>query len=217
MTTSVNFNSNIKQTPSLASNNTNAANVNSSEFAPIIKSTLEKPHGHQPQYYKHENKPLISSSKSNILLHTFPKDKFHTFKKFSNNNNFDETNKENHYTHLPIGTNTSINSLHKSIFKKHTFNTYNSKISNAQLKKLNSIKMNNKFFSPTDKLLSPCSQKLNDHKSKLFVNKSNPTKLNFALNKRNMKKTNTINNSDNATTNNNDDILMTGSDEDEDY
>ncbi|QLG73033.1 hypothetical protein HG535_0E01170 [Zygotorulaspora mrakii] len=41
-------------------------------------------------------------------------------------------------------------------------------------------KLRNKFASPTDRLLSPCSQKLNDHKSKLFVSKSNPTKLSFA-------------------------------------
>ncbi|KAG0685598.1 hypothetical protein C6P41_004218 [Kluyveromyces marxianus] len=39
--------------------------------------------------------------------------------------------------------------------------------------------LKNKFASPTDEMLSPCSQKLNDHRSKLFQVKSNPTKLNF--------------------------------------
>lgn len=40
-------------------------------------------------------------------------------------------------------------------------------------------KLRNKFASPTDRLLSPCSQKLNDHKSKFLLTKSNPMKLNF--------------------------------------
>ncbi|KAM3164177.1 Spo12 superfamily protein [Lachancea thermotolerans] len=40
--------------------------------------------------------------------------------------------------------------------------------------------LRDKFASPTDDMLSPCSQKLNDHKSKLFTAKAKPTKLNFA-------------------------------------
>ncbi|AMD18638.1 HBL264Cp [Eremothecium sinecaudum] len=55
-------------------------------------------------------------------------------------------------------------SLHKSMFKKQ----------------IPSQKLKEKFASPTDSLLSPCSQKLNDHRSKLFKTKQNPTKLNFA-------------------------------------
>lgn len=48
------------------------------------------------------------------------------------------------------------------------------------IQKLQKHKIKSKFASPTDRLLSPCSQKLNDHKSKLFVSKSNPTKLSFS-------------------------------------
>ncbi|ODV93849.1 hypothetical protein PACTADRAFT_51598 [Pachysolen tannophilus NRRL Y-2460] len=37
----------------------------------------------------------------------------------------------------------------------------------------------NKFASPTDNILSPCSQKLNAHRAR-FYDKSKPTKLNFS-------------------------------------
>ncbi|CEP63128.1 Bns1p LALA0_S07e03004g [Lachancea lanzarotensis] len=57
--------------------------------------------------------------------------------------------------------------LHRSMFKKQSQNQI-------------SLPVRNKFASPTDEMLSPCSQKLNDHKSKLFASKANPTKLNFA-------------------------------------
>ncbi|SCU99374.1 LADA_0H19350g1_1 [Lachancea dasiensis] len=65
----------------------------------------------------------------------------------------------------PLHQNQNLTSnLHRSMFKKQ-----------------NQVPMaiKNKFASPTDELLSPCSQKLNDHKSKLFTSKANPTKLNF--------------------------------------
>lgn len=69
----------------------------------------------------------------------------------------------------------TASSLHKAIFKKHVTHG---------IQKVQKSKLRNKFASPTDRLLSPCSQKLNDHKSKLFVAKSNPTKLNFARKER---------------------------------
>lgn len=62
-------------------------------------------------------------------------------------------------------------SLQKVIFKRNIPGAINKK----ELK--NEIR--NKFASPTDRLLSPCSQKLNDHKSRLFKVKSAPTKLTF--------------------------------------
>ncbi|KAL3229685.1 Protein BNS1 [Nakaseomyces bracarensis] len=40
-------------------------------------------------------------------------------------------------------------------------------------------KLRSKFASPTDRLLSPCSKKLNDHKAKIFGSKSKPVKLSF--------------------------------------
>ncbi|GAV52652.1 hypothetical protein ZYGR_0AG06430 [Zygosaccharomyces rouxii] len=61
-------------------------------------------------------------------------------------------------------------SLHRSMFKKHAY-----KVAKSRL-------VRSKFASPTDRLLSPCSQKLNDHRSKLFKTKSNPTKLQFSKN-----------------------------------
>lgn len=61
--------------------------------------------------------------------------------------------------------NSASSSLYKSMFKKP---------SPQQVSQ-----MKNKFASPTDELLSPCSQKLNAHRSKLFEVRSNPTKLNF--------------------------------------
>ncbi|CAG99747.1 Bns1/Spo12 [Kluyveromyces lactis] len=67
--------------------------------------------------------------------------------------------------HQKQDSQTASTSLHKAMFKKP---------SPHQLSE-----MKNKFASPTDDLLSPCSQKLNDHRSKLFQAKSNPTKLNF--------------------------------------
>lgn len=41
-------------------------------------------------------------------------------------------------------------------------------------------KLRNKFASPTDRLLSPCSKKLSDHKAKIFGSKSKPVKLSFS-------------------------------------
>lgn len=65
-------------------------------------------------------------------------------------------------------------SLHKAMCKKRVTHG---------IQKIQKLKIRHKFASPTDRLLSPCSQKLNQHKAKLFVAKSNPTKLNFARNK----------------------------------
>lgn len=42
-----------------------------------------------------------------------------------------------------------------------------SSLRRAMFKKPEVKPVRNKFASPTDELLSPCSQKLNDHKSKL--------------------------------------------------
>lgn len=62
-------------------------------------------------------------------------------------------------------------SLHRTMCKKR---------SGDGVAKVQKLRIRNKFASPTDTLLSPCSQKLTQHKAKLFVAKSNPTKLNFA-------------------------------------
>ncbi|CCD23982.1 Spo12p NDAI_0C03220 [Naumovozyma dairenensis CBS 421] len=64
-------------------------------------------------------------------------------------------------------------SLRRSIFKKKT-------MASAIQDRNKALQLRNKFASPTDRLLSPCSQKLADHKSKFLLNKTNPTKLNFA-------------------------------------
>ncbi|CCE61583.1 hypothetical protein TPHA_0A05080 [Tetrapisispora phaffii CBS 4417] len=37
----------------------------------------------------------------------------------------------------------------------------------------------NKFFSPTDAILSPCSEKINNHREKTYKVKSTPERLNF--------------------------------------
>ncbi|CCE64312.1 hypothetical protein TPHA_0H01040 [Tetrapisispora phaffii CBS 4417] len=69
-------------------------------------------------------------------------------------------------------------SLQKALFDKkhpsHAIKKYNSKS-----EKQNKNNLRDKFASPTDRLLSPCSKKLNDHKSKLFKVNSVPTKLTF--------------------------------------
>lgn len=54
------------------------------------------------------------------------------------------------------------------------------RLSHKAVQKVQKLRTRQKFASPTDTLLSPCSQKLNQHKAKLFVAKSKPTKLNFA-------------------------------------
>lgn len=66
----------------------------------------------------------------------------------------------------------SKSSLHRAICKKRG--------SGDGVAKVQKLRIRHKFASPTDSLLSPCSQKLTQHKAKLFVAKSNPTKLNFA-------------------------------------
>lgn len=45
--------------------------------------------------------------------------------------------------------------------------------------KVSKLQIRTKFASPTDRLLSPCSQKLTKFKSKLLAQKVNPMKLNF--------------------------------------
>ncbi|AQZ11289.1 BNS1 (YGR230W) and SPO12 (YHR152W) [Zygosaccharomyces parabailii] len=60
------------------------------------------------------------------------------------------------------------NSLHRAMFKKQAYKVAKTRV------------MRSKFASPTDRLLSPCSQKLSDHRSKLFKTKTNPTRLQFS-------------------------------------
>ncbi|CCH62509.1 hypothetical protein TBLA_0H02230 [Henningerozyma blattae CBS 6284] len=94
------------------------------------------------------------------------------------------------------------NSLQKSIFKKSNPNSnsisvanYNSSIKNS-LKLIvdKKIELSNKFASPTDQLLSPCSQKLNDHRSRILGKKTCPTRLNFAISNSKIDNSNSINN-----------------------
>ncbi|CCK70323.1 Spo12p KNAG_0E00550 [Huiozyma naganishii CBS 8797] len=40
-------------------------------------------------------------------------------------------------------------------------------------------KQGKRFVSPTDRLMSPCSKKLNQYKQKVMLTKSKPTKLQF--------------------------------------
>lgn len=54
------------------------------------------------------------------------------------------------------------------------------RMSHGGVQKVQKMRTRSKFASPTDNLLSPCSQKLNEHRNRLFVAKSKPTKLNFA-------------------------------------
>ncbi|QLQ77871.1 hypothetical protein HG537_0A01180 [Torulaspora globosa] len=54
------------------------------------------------------------------------------------------------------------------------------RLSHGAVQKIHKLRNRQKFASPTDTLLSPCSQKLNQHRAKLFAAKSKPTKLNFA-------------------------------------
>ncbi|SCV02249.1 LANO_0F16270g1_1 [Lachancea nothofagi CBS 11611] len=67
-----------------------------------------------------------------------------------------------------------------SIQPLHQAQNPGSSLHRSMFKKQNPMPIKNKFASPTDDMLSPCSQKLNEHKSKLFTSKANPTKLNFA-------------------------------------
>ncbi|CAB4254887.1 similar to Saccharomyces cerevisiae YHR152W SPO12 Nucleolar protein of unknown function, positive regulator of mitotic exit [Maudiozyma barnettii] len=74
-------------------------------------------------------------------------------------------------------------SLHRSVFKsKNNLGQWPSKGTATQ--KNIQLKLRDKFASPTDTLLSPCSQKLNDHKTKFLLTKSNPTKLAFGESKK---------------------------------
>lgn len=58
--------------------------------------------------------------------------------------------------------------LHKSIFRM--------KQPNLRKKK----KITGKYESPTDRLLSPCSKKLSNFKTKFIENKTTPMKLSFS-------------------------------------
>ncbi|SMN20764.1 similar to Saccharomyces cerevisiae YHR152W SPO12 Nucleolar protein of unknown function, positive regulator of mitotic exit [Maudiozyma saulgeensis] len=80
-------------------------------------------------------------------------------------------------------TSYTSGSLHRSVFKsKKNLGQWPSKGGATQ--KNIQLKLRDKFASPTDTLLSPCSQKLNDHKTKFLLAKSNPTKLAFGESKK---------------------------------
>lgn len=83
--------------------------------------------------------------------------------------------KHNTYRNTPSTNKVSMaHSLHRAIFKKKQ----NDKSRNQQLPK--KISLLNKYSSPTDNLLSPCSQKLNQFKSNIFkIRAAKPTKLKF--------------------------------------
>lgn len=72
---------------------------------------------------------------------------------------------------------TGTNSLQRSVFKSKKAGDHFSKGTRNQ--KNIQLQLRDKFASPTDTLLSPCSRKLNDHKTKFLLTKSNPTKLAF--------------------------------------
>ncbi|CCC70545.1 hypothetical protein NCAS_0F00610 [Naumovozyma castellii] len=147
--------------------------VDSSDTIPEEKSPLGQETSEQiggSTTWKIKQEPALSSSSSYKLTSKFQHNSLHS------------------------------NALHKSIFKRQILQKQTASHLNKHNEIKLKLKLKNKFFSPTDKLLSPCSQKLTSHKSKLFTAKSNPTKLNFAMSKLN-----------------NDDILMTGSDDDENY
>ncbi|CAI6532509.1 AIS_HP2_G0020960.mRNA.1.CDS.1 [Saccharomyces cerevisiae] len=73
-------------------------------------------------------------------------------------------------------------SLHRRIFKM----PYQRKRAAEEQRKSLNTQLRQKFVSPSDSLLSPCSRKLNDHKSKLFAAKSQPKRLDFAHSKQNI-------------------------------
>lgn len=73
----------------------------------------------------------------------------------------------------PLKSNGGSVSLHRAALCRK-------RLSQGAVQKIHKLRTRQKFASPTDTLLSPCSQKLNQHRAKLFVAKSKPTKLNFA-------------------------------------
>ncbi|QLL30305.1 hypothetical protein HG536_0A01220 [Torulaspora globosa] len=73
----------------------------------------------------------------------------------------------------PLKSNGGSVSLHRAALCRK-------RLSHGAVQKIHKLRTRQKFASPTDTLLSPCSQKLNQHRAKLFVAKSKPTKLNFA-------------------------------------
>ncbi|CAI4500436.1 BDM_1a_G0022440.mRNA.1.CDS.1 [Saccharomyces cerevisiae] len=72
--------------------------------------------------------------------------------------------------------------LHRQVFK----NTYRKRKAVEDQRKTLNTQRRQKFASPSDNLLSPCSRKLNDHKSKLFSAKSQPKTLEFVRGKQNI-------------------------------
>lgn len=73
--------------------------------------------------------------------------------------------------------NCGTNSLQRSVFKsKKPVGIFSKE---ARNQKNIQLQLRDKFASPTDTLLSPCSRKLNNHKTKFLLTKSNPTKLAF--------------------------------------
>lgn len=119
---------------------------------------------------------------------------------------FDQSAKDSskHANHAKANTK---HSLHRCIFKKPY---HSKKVAEEQRKTLNT-QLRQKFVSPSDSLLSPCSMKLNDHKSKLFVAKSQPKRLDFARSKQSIL---TSSNADTELDNDDDDGDDDGDDDD---
>lgn len=91
---------------------------------------------------------------------------------------FNSSKLRNSETSNTINDTSGTASLHRSIFKpKKIFN--HSLPSDSTTQKNVQLKLRNKFASPTDRLLSPCSQKLNNNKTKFLLARSKPAKLAF--------------------------------------
>ncbi|CCF56720.1 hypothetical protein KAFR_0B04240 [Kazachstania africana CBS 2517] len=85
---------------------------------------------------------------------------------------FTEIREEKHSSTSSHTSRSSATALRKTIFK-------NKKGHNLKLR----LQLVSKFHSPTDRLISPCSQKLNSYKSNIFkIKNAKPTKLEFQTN-----------------------------------
>lgn len=63
---------------------------------------------------------------------------------------------------------------------KNCKNAYDEKKRLELRRKLELYKLKQRFASPTDDMMSPCSRKLYQHKSHIAMVKSNPHKLRFS-------------------------------------
>ncbi|CAI4563587.1 CBM_collapsed_G0026730.mRNA.1.CDS.1 [Saccharomyces cerevisiae] len=137
----------------------NKASDQSARTASILKTDITR-----------ENTITRSSSSNN--------DNYHHHNNINNYNESAKTGEDANKENIP---NLEEEIAAFRIFRKKSTSNLKSSHTTSNLDPKRKLQLQQRFASPTDRLVSPCSLKLNEHKVKMFGKKKkvNPMKLNF--------------------------------------